>query len=459
MNQYFKKLAPWEVESENRNDRYLRGIELLERHDWLDPRDEFELNELNSRLTLEQLKSYVFAFEVERARRDGHSLSAPDSMAPTEATASTERASNAATKAPATSDVTLDEAIKRFSESQRNGGARIGTVDKSASHCRLFQKIVTNPRVPLRLSQLTIESIRLYADTLSKIPRKTLPTDPRPLSEILKQDGARMAPKTKFSHARSVNMFLNWCREQQYSVTPDYSAILKSLLKKPSSQTDRRDKGFTHVELQLLFGSCEYIDGKFKTASEFWLPLLALFTAARQAELCQLSSTDIYQHTDDETWLMSINNKGDKLLKNTSSDRVVPIHPSLIKLGWLDFVDEAKQSGREQLFPNEKRNKRGEFSAYSKRFNRYKAQLGINSCADAKKDFHSFRHTVQGFLFGNGEEEYIINKLVGHSKAGSSEGIKTYARGGPNIPALVATLCKLDYEFAISKIKQDGWRR
>jgi len=276
--------------------------------------------------------------------------------------------------------------------------------------------------------------------------------------EVLNDDAPKMAPKTKFSHAQSVNMFLNWCVDQQYSITPHFSAILKSLLKRPSSQSDCRDKEFTSEELRLIFESPQYTKGLFKTASEFWMPLLALFTGARESELCQLWTNDIYQHSDGETWLISINSKVNKSVKNNSSNRIIPVHPTLIQLGWLDFVSEAKQFERNCLFPNEQRNKRGEFSAYSKRFNRFKAKQGIKSSKDAKKDFHSFRHTVQGFLFGAGEEEYIINRLVGHSEARRSEGIKTYAKGGPSIATLANTLFKLEYGFDISKINRNGWQ-
>ena len=40
-----------------------------------------------------------------------------------------------------------------------------------------------------------------------------------------------------------------------------------------------------------------------------------------------------------EIWVIDINAHGDKRLKTESSARLVPIHPQLIGLGWLDYVE------------------------------------------------------------------------------------------------------------------------
>lgn len=48
------------------------------------------------------------------------------------------------------------------------------------------------------------------------------------------------------------------------------------------------------------------------------------------------------------------NNDDEKLgqsLKNEGSRRRVPIHSSLIKLGFLDYVQQMKQDGHTRLFP------------------------------------------------------------------------------------------------------------
>lgn len=41
-----------------------------------------------------------------------------------------------------------------------------------------------------------------------------------------------------------------------------------------------------------------------------------------------------------------------KLLKNESSDRTIPIHNDLIEIGFFNYVDAIRQSGRTHLFPD-----------------------------------------------------------------------------------------------------------
>lgn len=78
-----------------------------------------------------------------------------------------------------------------------------------------------------------------------------------------------------------------------------------------------------------------------------WLPLLALFAGARQAEYAGLRVSDIRE--DDRarvplTWFMR-DNKAGRRLKTKSSERVVPVHPQLVKIGFLDYVSARRKDG------------------------------------------------------------------------------------------------------------------
>lgn len=48
--------------------------------------------------------------------------------------------------------------------------------------------------------------------------------------------------------------------------------------------------------------------------------------------------------------------EADKSLKNINSQRQMPIHPELIKLGFLKYVEALKANGQERLFPELKHN-------------------------------------------------------------------------------------------------------
>jgi integrase len=125
-----------------------------------------------------------------------------------------------------------------------------------------------------------------------------------------------------------------------------------------------------------------------------WLPLLALFTGARLGELSQLHTTDVRKLHD--RWIIHITDEGrepgaEKSLKTDGSACVVPIHPELVRLGFLDYHARIVASGAKRLFPDLKADARGFQSGdASGFFRRYFARIGIKK--DRTLTFHSFRH-------------------------------------------------------------------
>ena len=203
-----------------------------------------------------------------------------------------------------------------------------------------------------------------------------------------------------------------------------------------------------------LFLSPAYRDGTHKRPSDYWVPLLSLFSGARQGELCQLYVGDVRR--EGEVWALDINEQGDKRLKTESSARLVPMHPQLVALGWLDYVESCRAKGQQRLFPGERRSVKGEFAAFSKRFARYREASGVTGTGKTQKDFHSLRHSFQHVLYGLGVEKYVVQDITGHSNAGEGEGLRTYAPG-PHLATMYETICKLCYDLDFSHIKPNGW--
>ena len=111
-------------------------------------------------------------------------------------------------------------------------------------------------------------------------------------------------------------------------------------------------------ELKRLFEGPEFATFASDPALEhcYWLPLLGLFTGARVNELCQLNpQCDIRE--EHGVWLLDITDKSEtdervrKSVKNTPSRRKVPIHSTLIGLGFLKYVQRMKEQGAALLFP------------------------------------------------------------------------------------------------------------
>ncbi len=68
----------------------------------------------------------------------------------------------------------------------------------------------------------------------------------------------------------------------------------------------------------------------------------------RLNEITQLYINDIV--VEDETWYFRINtNNKNQQIKNNASRRVVPIHPKLIELNFLDYIEKLSSLGEESV--------------------------------------------------------------------------------------------------------------
>jgi len=113
--------------------------------------------------------------------------------------------------------------------------------------------------------------------------------------------------------------------------------------------------------------------------------------------------------------LGSTSDRPDKRLKNLSSIRIVPIHQTLLDLGFIDFLNLIKKlPDRKRVF-EELPYKEGLYSRNISRFwnTSYLPKIGIKT---DKNGFHSLRHSVIDHLKQKGIEPHFINELVGHSQ-------------------------------------------
>ena len=157
----------------------------------------------------------------------------------------------------------------------------------------------------------------------------------------------------------------------------------------------------------------------------YWLPLLALLMGARREELGQLRVSDVRQapYVDgdeirQQVWCIDITDTPDdgeglaNQVKNAASRRLIPLHPKLIELGFIRYVQGlANQQGR--VFPELKPVGVGQklTDKWGQWFGRYKRQIGIT---DRTKVFHSFRHTWKTYAVDAGIAERVCREFQGH---------------------------------------------
>jgi len=178
-------------------------------------------------------------------------------------------------------------------------------------------------------------------------------------------------------------------------------------------------------DLNTLFSGPVHAAGARPTqgrgAAAYWLPLLALFSGARLEELAQLRRGDIKElpyevdeATDGLAWAIDINAgpDGKNHVKNAGSIRVIPLHPTLIQLGFLTYA-QTSSDPLALLFPQLKPNGDGRHGAkWGEWFGRYRRELGLN---DDRKVFHSFRHTFKDCCRKSRVNDRAQRQLMGHA--------------------------------------------
>ena len=186
---------------------------------------------------------------------------------------------------------------------------------------------------------------------------------------------------------------------------------------------------FDELSLRKLFNGPVHKDGwrpvQGRGEAAYWLPLIALYTGARLEEIAGLSVGDLaeLEYPDGEgtsTWWFfrfMPDHDRNRSLKNDESERIVPVHPELIRLGLIEYRRDVDASGETQLFPlltahasGKRGHKWGQwFSSYMRK------DCGID---DKRIVFHSFRHSLKDAARECGVPEELQRAIMGHSQQG-----------------------------------------
>ena len=221
-------------------------------------------------------------------------------------------------------------------------------------------------------------------------------------------------------HLGHLSSFMIWCANNGYCNTNPFTGMK---IKQKKSVRDERDR-FTEQELKEMFSKQNYLHYtkvEKDSSYRYWVPLIGIFSGMRCGEICSLYLDNIREISGNQRskrWCFDIleePNRPDKRLKTQSSRRIVPIHDTLLDLGFIDFINLLKKDTKRKRVFEELDYREGTYIRSISRFfnNRYLPLLGIKT---NKNGFHSFRHSVIDHLKQLGVEPHFINELVGHSQ-------------------------------------------
>lgn len=190
-------------------------------------------------------------------------------------------------------------------------------------------------------------------------------------------------------------------------------------------------------------------------AAAYWVPLLGIYLGARQSELCQLRVSDVEETAEGlSLHITSEPSDEDEGTEETSaktevSQRRVPVHPTLLGLGFGDYVRDTKAAGHAALFPDVRRREgQPAGAAFGRWFLKLRQEQGV---AKRWVDFHAFRHTAKTRMTDAGVPDSVSDYITGHKSAGGRGSAGTYK----HFQDTLSSLEKLQYpELNLKRVYQ-----
>ena len=327
----------------------------------------------------------------------------------------------------ATVGQTLMELFDIYAEENPNR-ARSETLIQARRKVALFSDFLGFHFVPSKIGK---KEIREWKNVLKVFPIKAVESNAfkgmnvKQIVEANKKIGKPpISSKTLNQYLTALGAFCRWLVSQGHLVS---NPVIDMLLKIDDDQ--RTVLPYSTEQLNRIFRSPLFVGCKGLSPSKasksgnvivrdqhYWVPLIGLFTGARSNEICQLLVKDVIQV--DGHWAFHITNEGheEQQVKNDNSKRLVPIHPELVKLGFLDYHSDRTNAHDQWLFPTAvpdgARGKRN--ASFGKFYGQYAKKIGVK--VGSEVNFHSFRHTLTDAMRAVDILDPEIAMIVGHEK-------------------------------------------
>ncbi|WP_245890472.1 DUF6538 domain-containing protein [Roseovarius confluentis] len=213
----------------------------------------------------------------------------------------------------------------------------------------------------------------------------------------------------------TIRSLFRWATEQD-RINDDPAVGVRLAARKP---IHNRERGFTTEEaIKLLAAVFNYqpktsfngtiMEGEKITAAKRWVPWLCAFTGARVAEITQLRREDFREVGGNMTIRITPEAGGTK----TGQWRDVPVHPQIIKLGFLDYLHTINSG---PIFHNGKEHKN--YQTYAKKMaNRVGDWLKEqNLVPEGVQPSHGWRHRFKTVGREIGIQDRVLDAIQGHA--------------------------------------------
>jgi len=310
------------------------------------------------------------------------------------------------------------------------------------------------------INDITTEQCRNLRDIIKKMPKnyhQKYARTGKTIGDVIANEKYEvLAAKTISKYWAWIKAFFEWCYIEDYA-----NANVAQKLTVENAKSSINDRmPFNKEQLETFFNSPQYVGhGKHRTQegdevikdTMYWMPLVALYTGARLGELVTLQCKDIIKQ--DRFYYISINTNSDlKNLKTKQSERVIPIHPDLLEIGFIKYVEEQnnKHGENSRLFHHIPIPKNaGASHTATKRFKTYINGIGLGNSGVV---FHSFRHNFADSMRRAEIDAERMDALTGHKQMSGKNARAIY--GSKFRPQdLYPSICKMRFEVDLSHLK------
>jgi integrase len=365
------------------------------------------------RLALAMLAGRIDATEKALQRQSGHLVTTPPLPSVTPSGGLPD------------SPKTIRDAVREYTASE---GASPATALAYGTAANYFVSLHGD----LAIGSVTKPQAAAFKAALQSAPARLSQQDrARPLRDVIaayadRPDVPRIHARTVNQHVSALERVWDWAVAHGHArgdKNPFAGLRIKRAERAPAASA--KPKEYSIGDLTRLFATPVFAAGerpsRGRGEAAYWLPLVALFTAARREEVAMLMVRDVARDADSGRWMLTIGDptphptKGARRTK-TGAQRTFPLPLALIRLGFLDHVEGMRAAGEQRLFPSLTiTNARRQLGAkWGEWWSEYVKAAGIS----VSEPMHGFRHAWSTAARASGVPKDAREWIMGHAGDG-----------------------------------------
>ncbi|MGZ2454791.1 integrase [Rhizobium ruizarguesonis] len=212
-----------------------------------------------------------------------------------------------------------------------------------------------------------------------------------------------LSPGTVKVYTHTQSAFFNWAINKGFVTTNPASGMAAKNARK------NKRRPYSIEQMNTVLAALPEWSENGELAGRYWVYIIAIFSGTRLGEIGTLNVEDIIDRYGGHFFqLWETDERG---LKTPGSERIIPVHPELVRLGLLQRVAKLKEAGMFSDLPGRDQDHVSDLP--SKRFSYFrkkKVELDVAGIC-----FHSTRHTFRDALREAGLPHDAIQALGGWS--------------------------------------------